>query len=168
MIDYLKQDEPVLRKSREKRDFAVAELLRRAAQYCHSFRLEFDAARLRRVLGRSRMDVLMPKLQPAAASQHVYDIYSDTVDQAKIDILQQILSPAPAQDYPEHPLIYIKSVRFLDESGATVLRGGDHNNAILFRLPASAMTALLEAYRDHGIPGSVIEQVDVDEERLTP
>ena len=168
MIDYLNQGEPVLRGSVEKRNFAVAELLKRAAQYCHSFRLQFDGPRLTRVLGRNRMDVLMPKFRLGGGSQHRYDIYGDTVDKPKIEILQQILSLVPGGDFPERPLNYIKSVRFLDENGATVLRGGDHNAEILFRLPANEKTSLLEAYRAYGIPDSVIEPVDVDEERLEP
>jgi hypothetical protein len=169
-MDYLNQDDPILRGSEEKRIFAVAELLRSALECSDSFRMEFDGARLRHVIGSERMERLMPKYPLIEGKQaaHRYDFYADMLDTPKREFLQQALSPTVPEGYAERPLNYIKSVRFLDKNGATILRGGDHNNFILFRLPDNVRASLLTRYREHGIPDTVVEQVDVDVESLEP
>ena len=169
-MDYLNQDDPVLRRSATKRAYAVDELLKRALQRSHSFRMQFDAARLCRVVGAETLRKLMPKFAPdeSKPAGRLYDIYADVLDPSKIEILRQLLTLAPPSLYAERPLNYIKSTRFLDRENATVLRGGDHNNFILFALPPDAREALLNSYRSEGIPETVIEQVDVDVGGLEP
>jgi hypothetical protein len=170
MMDYLNQDDPILRGSEEKRIFAVAELLMSTLEYSDSYRMEFDGARLRHVIGSESMERLMPKYPLVEGKQaaHKYDFYADIVDTSKRELLQQVLSLTVAGGYVERPLNYIESVRFLDKDGVTILRGGDHNNFILFRLPENVRASLLTRYRERGIPDSVIKQVDVDVESLEP
>jgi hypothetical protein len=108
--------------------------------------------------------VLDESRQPARP----YDTYANVLDPRKIEILRELLALAPRAGYRERPLIYIKSVRFLDVEGATTLRGGDHNNFMLFALPTDAREALLDEYRSRGIPEGAVEQVDVDVEGLEP
>ena len=79
----------------------------------------------------------------------------------------RILSPL-AEGFEEHPIYYIKRFRLLDSDGRTLLRGGDHNNFLLFDLPAAERAALLEAYRAKGVPEAAIEQVDVNVDTLEP
>jgi hypothetical protein len=167
-MDYLNQDHPSLRYSETLRSYAVHQLLERGLRCSHSFRIQFDRLRLERVIGRESFSKLMPEfcsgIAPDAAT---YDIYEGPLNEDKIAILRRILSIA-SEGYPERPLNYIKSVRLLDQEYRTILRGGDHNAFILFDLPEPERTALVEVYRQHYIPENVIEQVDVDVERLEP
>jgi hypothetical protein len=170
MIDYLNQDHPALRQSPAQLFYAVREVLKQALDLSHSFRVQCDRARLERVIGVERFSRLMPNLpprQPASGESWTYDLYEGVVDAANKEILRQILDPAP-EGFPERPLNYIRSFRLLDRDHRTVLRGGDRNAFIVFTLPDPQRAALLEAFQRKSIPADVIEQVDVDVERLEP
>jgi len=169
-MDYLNQDHPALKREEAKRAFAVDELVKRATQCSHSFRIQFDASRLVRVIGEQKLLKLMPNfvLHDARPSARLYDTYADTLDPERAEILRELLALLPSERYPERPLNYIKSVRFLDAGGATILRGGDFNSFILFALPTNVRQALLSSYHDRDIPADVLEQVDVDVRRLEP
>lgn len=170
MIDYLNQDDTAIRTSIEKGTLAITELLKRALALSCSFRLEFDGARLDAVIGKERMKKLVPKYISGEGKRaaHRYDVESGNIDDENAQLLTLVLSPTVPAGMSERPLNYIQSVRLLDKVGATIFRGGDHNDAILFRLPDSARAGLLNEYRKHGIPEKVIEQVDVDVESLEP
>jgi hypothetical protein len=168
MMDYLNQDHPALRGSKDLRLYAVRELLDRSLKCSRSFLLQFDSMRLKDVIGEEDFQKLMPSFGPVTSwSSSKYDIYGTDLNDSRIELLRRILSPEP-EGYPELPLNYIKSVRLHDRVGKTVLRGGDHNSFILFSLPESEYAALVETYRRRKIPGDVIEKVDVDVENLEP
>jgi hypothetical protein len=123
---------------------------------------------LERVVGKETLERLMPGLdRQAPAPSSKYDVYSDDLNADRIAILRNVLSPT-GEGYRERPLNYIKSVRILDEAGQTILRGGDHNTFMLFDLPDAERAALVDAYRRRGIPETVIEQVEVDVQKLDP
>jgi hypothetical protein len=164
-MNYLNQEHPVFRESQLKRADAVRELLNRALRNSHAFRLEFDRQRLGRVIGTEALVRLVPEL-PQLGSR-VYDVYEGFIDAEKTGILLRVLSFTP-EGYLELPLTYIESIRLLDKDSRTVLRGSDMLSSILFSLPADDHAALVEAYTRNGIPEEVIEQVDVDIERLKP
>jgi hypothetical protein len=170
-MDYLNQEHPVFRDSKAKHADAVRELLDRALRCSHSFRLEFDLQRLEGVIGAETLLRLMPGLPtPGAASRvtsHVYDVYEDHIDVEKAEILRRILSSTP-EGYSESPLTYVESIRLLDEDCRTVLRGSDMLSFILFSLPGADRAALIKAYAQNGIPETVIEEADVDVEKLKP
>lgn len=167
MMDYLDQDHSALR-SEALRSYAVRELLEQSLPRSRSFRLQFDRMRLERVIGKESFSRLMPNSRfDIPPERWNYEVYEDYLDDEKIGILRRILSLS-SEGYSERPLNYIKSVRLLDQEGRTVLRGGDSNTFILFNLPESERSALVEAYRRHHIPETVIEQVDVAVEKLEP
>ena len=168
MMDYLNQDHPVFRDSTDLRSYAIRELLDRSIRCSQSFRLQFDSSRLEGIIGKEAFLRLMPSFGPAISrSSSKYDVYGTDLNDSRIELLRRILSPEP-EGYSELPLNYIKSVRLRDKEGKTVLRGGDHNSFILFSLPESEYTALMEAYRKRNIPENVIEKIDVDTENLEP
>lgn len=166
-MNYLNQDDPVLQTDEALRAYAVDALLERSLQCSNLFRLQFDGQRLKRVIGKESFTELMPDFQHGTASGvSKYDVYEGFISEAKKKTLRRILSLTPV-GYPERPLNYIRSVRLLDKN-RTVLRGGDRNAFILFDLPESERAALMDAYRQQRIPQEVVEQVDVDVEKLEP
>jgi hypothetical protein len=168
-MDYLNQDDAILRRSEEKRIFAVAELLKVSLECSHSYRMQFDGMRLSHVIGREKMDNLASGvLIEEKHVGHQYDVHADIIDSSKLGILRDILNPTVSKGYAERPLNYIKSVRCLNDEGRTILRLGDHGNTILFMLPENVRASLLNTFRDHGIPETVVQQVDVDVEGLEP
>jgi hypothetical protein len=171
MIDYLNQDHPALRQFPAQRLFAARELLRQALDLSHLFRIQFDRARLQRVIGAERFSRLMPNPASRPADHRepspTYDIFEGVVDAANKEILQQTLDPEPT-DFPERPLNYIRSFRLLDKDHRTVMRSGDRNAFILFTLPGPQRAALSDAFQSQSIPTDVVEQIDVDVEGLEP
>jgi hypothetical protein len=167
MMDYLNQDHPVLRAA-QARSYAVRELIERALAASKSFRLQFDRGRLEKVIGRETLEKVVPKVQDSPrVRRSQYEVHTGALDSDAIEMLRLLLAPEPPAG-SERPLNYIRSVRLLDALGRTVLRGGDHNTFILFNLPATERAALIDSYRQAGIPESVIEKVDVDVEKLDP
>jgi hypothetical protein len=169
VVDYLNQDHPVFRQFPARRLHAVREVLKQSLEVGHALRIQFDRGRLQRVIGVARLSRLMPNLpqQAGGGEASAYDVFAGPIDAANKQILQQILDPAPA-DFPERPLNSIRSFRVLDKNQRTLLRSGDRNAFMLFALPDPQRSALLQALQNHAIPADVIEQVDVDLERLEP
>lgn len=170
-MDYLNQEHPVFRHSRAKRANALRPLLDRALQLSHLFRLEFDRQRLAWVIGTETLSRLMPRLPPpgpaSRVTKHAYDVYEDLIDIEKANILRQLLSFSP-EGYSELPLAYVESVRLLNKDGHTILRGSDMFSSILFSLPRADRAALIETYTQNGVTEDVIEEVDVDVDKLKP
>ena len=168
-MNYLNLDHIFFEENKSLRSDAIRQLYVCAYQCSHSFRLQFDSWRLERVMGSELFSQLMPNfpLDKTTEKTWKYDIYEDILIGEKTEILRRILEFNPT-GFSERPLNYIKSVRLLDKEGGTVLRGGDHNTFILFKLPKLENDMLLEKYRQQHIPEEVIEHVDVDVEELDP
>lgn len=166
-MEYLNQDHPSIQ-SEPLRGFAVDALLGQALSSSQYFRLQFDAHRLQRVIGATLFSELMPDFKTdAAVGRANYDLYHGSLPDRQRRILRPILQ-LTTDDFVERPLNSIRSVRLLAQDGHTILRGGDHNTFILFDLPLAKRDTLLDLYRQHGIPAEVIEQVEVDIEKLEP
>lgn len=171
MMDYLNQEHPVFKASSDKRIFAVQTLLEIALQCSNAFRIQFDHNRLQRVIGTEEMMKIMPGLTKLATqtelTRNTLDIHQERLNSENIEPLQHLLS-LELEAWEDLPLNYIESIALLDESEQIVLRGNEMNEFILFSLPESNRSAVIEAFAREGIPETVIEQVEIDQSRLYP
>ncbi len=170
-MNYLNQKHVAFKESPDAHAFAVRTLVHFALRLSHSFRMQFDRDRLQRVIGVDVMTKLMPEIPDRRVTgrraSRGYEIYEERLDAEKARILRSILS-VELEGWEDLSINYIESVTLRDREGRVVLRISDMGESILFSLPEPERSAFIESYAGEGIPEEVIEQVDVDEDKLYP
>jgi hypothetical protein len=86
---------------------------------------------------------------------------TEALDPERAALLRRVLSFAD-EGWTDAPFNHIDQVVLYDARGDMVLRATDGADFILFVLPADQRARLLARYATAGIPGDVIETVNVD------
>jgi hypothetical protein len=160
-VDLLDQTQSSLRASPGLRAIAVDLVVELSLASSATYRLEFDGAGLRQLLGAVWMP--MPARDsvgspgPGASLDHA----EGALDADRVRFLRRLVS-FEQQEWRGSPLVFIERLVLFDALGRVVLRLGDGGDYVLFALPAAAKAALLEGYRRAGIPQEVIQEVAVD------
>jgi hypothetical protein len=166
-MEYLDRDREVFRASSERLRQAERAVLREGLQAATTYRIEFDADRLRALLGDELYGRLIQGYEPGAGERWRYDVHDAALDDERRALLLEVLAPEEPGPYAAAP-DYIRSIRLLDGSDRTVLRGGDHMTFLLLDLPAESRRALTASLAAMGLGGDVIEPVSVDVTALEP
>lgn len=139
---------PVFVGSPQLRIVAVRSLAKRALCFGRSFRAQFDREDLRRDIGRTKLEAMMPNLPPVVPAPGAVEIHSEPLDRQRSSILARTI-----ENYPWS----LNSLSILDRDGRVVLRFNDRGTFALFLLPAPQLDDLLRSWALHGIPSDVVE-----------
>lgn len=125
------------------------------------FRLIFDRPGLLRALGGSAFAALLPSPPRMGGPNEPLDDQTEELDRERAALLRRVLS-FREEGWTEGPFTHIDQVVLYDARGDMVLRATDGADFILFVLPADQRARLLARYAIAGIPGEVVETVNVD------
>jgi hypothetical protein len=160
-VDLLDQEQPSLRASPRLRAIAVDLLVELSLARSATYRLEFDAAGLTKLLGTSGMRMLARDSVGSPAPGRPLDRAEGALEPDRARFLRRLVW-FEQQEWRESPLVFIERLVLFEARGRVVLRLGAGGDYVLFALPDRAKAVLLEGYRRAGIPRGVIQEVAVD------
>ena len=166
---YLNRDHKSLKTFYEKSNYIVNELFSLALSCSHTFVIEFDLDRLLNLVGYETLHKLLPNLQehPKLSTKYTYEVYQGTLDQEKILLLRKMLS-FKNNNWDDLPVNYINVIRLRDKNAVTTFRCNNLCSFILFNLPNKLLKTFKRTIEENDIPLDVIEQVNIDINKLKP